>query len=280
NKAAGFYTNHHPDSGPFYNNTSYHNNPEFNMLGMSRSGAEITVGVYRNNIAVGTKLLSNSSGADSASNSWNLSSTASDRDFQSVAVTGLDGPRQADGSLPSLPNFHLVASSALVDKGQILITTTPFVGSAPDLGAFEYGTVAPNGTGGEPGTGGASGATGGHDGAGGQPGTGGGPDSSGGTGFASGGAGVSTGGSTTFGTGGATTRGGTGGGNSPVQPNGHGVGGDGVQGGCACKLGAGNTGNIGPVAPGIATVLSLLALSLVARRRASARSRRLPGSMR
>src|SRR6187431_1465344 len=49
NRAAGFYANHHPNSCYFYNNTGYGNNPNFNMLGMSSSGADTTVGVYRNN---------------------------------------------------------------------------------------------------------------------------------------------------------------------------------------------------------------------------------------
>jgi hypothetical protein len=145
NRAAGFYANHHPVELFFYNNTSYGNHPDFNMLGMNASGADITVGVYRNNLAFGGTLFSNRNGADDASNSWTLSDVSvSAADFQSVAADDLGAPRQADGSLPNLPNFHLAAGSDLIDKGAKL--TLPFTGSAPDLGAFESGLMATGGT--------------------------------------------------------------------------------------------------------------------------------------
>jgi len=43
--------------------------------------------------------------------------------------------RQADGSLPVLPNFSLAATSGLIDKGTNV--GLPYHGRAPDLGAFE-----------------------------------------------------------------------------------------------------------------------------------------------
>ncbi len=145
NKAAGFYANHHPVSGFFYNNTSYGNHPDFNMLGMNPSGADITVGVYRNNLAYTGTLLSNSTGADASNDSWDSSVTVSDADFTGVSSVGMDGPRQADGSLPVLPFMHLAAGSDLIDKGKDV--GLPFVGTAPDLGAFEYGATTPTGGG-------------------------------------------------------------------------------------------------------------------------------------
>lgn len=147
NRAAGFYANHHPISELFYNNTSYGNHPDFNMLGMNSSGADITVGVYRNNVAVGSQLFSNRSGADETNNSWTIAGiTVSDADFQSVSTTGMDGKRAADGSLPVLPNFHLASGSDLIDAGVDL--KLPFAGKAPDLGAFEVGSTPPPGLGG------------------------------------------------------------------------------------------------------------------------------------
>jgi len=138
NRAAGFYANHHPNSCYFYNNTGYGNNPNFNMLGMSSSGADTTVGVYRNNISFSGSLFSNRNGADDMANSWTVSGiTVSSADFQSVGTTGMDAPRQADGSLPALPNFHLATGSDLIDKGTDV--GLPFAGSAPDLGCFETG---------------------------------------------------------------------------------------------------------------------------------------------
>ncbi|HTA88897.1 MAG TPA: right-handed parallel beta-helix repeat-containing protein, partial [Polyangiaceae bacterium] len=156
NKASGYYANHEPVADHWYNNTAYGNHPDFNLL-----GDPANVGILRNNLAVGGTLLSNNTGAgvDDSFNSWdaNLGVTASAADFQSVSVTELSGPRQADGSLPNLPNFHLVANSDLIDKGTNV--GLPYNGSAPDLGCFETG-AALGGAGGGAGTEGAGAASG------------------------------------------------------------------------------------------------------------------------
>lgn len=198
NKAAGFYANHHPSSLLFYNNTSYANHPDFNMLGMDDAGGSITVGKYRNNLALAGTLFSNRTAADEVSNSWTLAGlTPSDADFQSVATTGMDAPRQADGSLPVLPNFRLAEGSPLIDQGTDL--GLPFAGKAPDLGAFEVGLEMAGSAG--SGTGGAAGAAGSSAGAGnaaGSPGAmAGGAASTGGT--SASGAGVSAAGTTAAG---------------------------------------------------------------------------------
>ena len=137
------------------------------MLGMNASGGDITVGIYRNNVGLGGTMFSNRNGADEASNSWTIAGlTVNEADFQSVATTGMDAPRQADGSLPVLPNFRLAAGSDLIDKGTDL--KFPFAGKAPDLGAFEVGLEKPPaGTGGGAGMSGASGGGAGGAGAGG-----------------------------------------------------------------------------------------------------------------
>ncbi len=177
NRAAGFYANHHPGSPYFYDDTGYGNHPNFNMLGMSTSGADTTVGVYRNDLAFSGTLFSNRTSADDAFNSWTVSGiTVSDADFQSVAPTGMDAPRQADGSLPAVPNFHLAQGSDLIDKGTNV--NLPFAGSAPDLGCFETGLAASGGSSGIGGTsgtatGGAGATAGGVTGAGGTNGVGG-----------------------------------------------------------------------------------------------------------
>jgi hypothetical protein len=135
NSAAGFYANHHTVADDFFNNTGYSNHPDFNMLGISASGAPIGLGTLRNNIAYGGTLLSNMSGTNAAYNSWNLNVTMSNAQFRSVSTSGWDAPRQADGSLPALPYLHLAANSTLIDKG--VDVGLPYNGSAPDLGAFE-----------------------------------------------------------------------------------------------------------------------------------------------
>ncbi|MFZ6720503.1 right-handed parallel beta-helix repeat-containing protein [Undibacterium sp. Ji49W] len=135
NKASGFYANHHPIANDFYNNTSYGNNTDFNMLGIDANGNAVNLGNLRNNIAFGGTLLSNMTGVNDQFNSWNLAVTVSSADFQSISTTGWDAPRQADGSLPVLKHFRLATGSDLINKGTNV--GLPFNGSAPDLGAFE-----------------------------------------------------------------------------------------------------------------------------------------------
>jgi hypothetical protein len=70
-----------------------------------------------------------------AANSWTLPVTVTADDFEKVAMTGWDAPRQADGSLPVLPLMRLKAGSDLIDAG--VEVGLPHKGKAPDLGAFE-----------------------------------------------------------------------------------------------------------------------------------------------
>ena len=167
NKANGVYANHSPVSSYFYNNTSYNNGSDFNMLGVASDGStSISVGILRNNLAFAGGLTSNTnlSGLiDDQYNSWDssLGLAVSNADFQSVAFAppascpavytpggtacvpptdttsfaGMASARQADGSLPYLPFLRLVSNSKLIDKG--IDVGLPYNGAAPDLGAFE-----------------------------------------------------------------------------------------------------------------------------------------------
>nr|WP_306956195.1 right-handed parallel beta-helix repeat-containing protein [Streptomyces sp. B4I13] len=135
NRSSGFYANHHTVADDFFNNTSYGNHPDFNMLGISRTGAAIGLGNLRNNIAYTGTLLSNMTGTSASYNSWNLNVNLSNSHFQSVSTSGWDASRQADGSLPVLPYLRLASNSTLIDKG--VNVGLPYNGSAPDLGAFE-----------------------------------------------------------------------------------------------------------------------------------------------
>lgn len=146
NRAAGFYQNHHPASDYFYDNTSFNNKAaNFDLLGYRNGDASL--GILRNNLAyMGTALASATlgNGVDAAANSWNRAVQISDADFESVdtagsaGVPGVYGPRQPDGSLPEIRFMKLRRGSDLIDKGIDLKLGT-YVGSAPDLGAFEYG---------------------------------------------------------------------------------------------------------------------------------------------
>jgi hypothetical protein len=75
------------------------------------------------------------SGTSASYNSWNLSVTMSNAQFQTVSTTGWEVSRQSDGSLPALTALHLATGSTLIDKG--VNVGLPYAGSAPDLGAFE-----------------------------------------------------------------------------------------------------------------------------------------------
>ena len=295
NKANGFYENHHAAADFFYNNTSYGNHADFNLQGVAADGlTTLDLGILRNNIAFTGILLSNNtgSGVDDAFNSWDatLGVTVSAADFQSVSVTGLDSPRQADGSLPDLPNFHLAAGSKLIDKGTDV--GLPFAGAAPDLGAFETGLVA---AGGSTGTGGAGGtlpppAGGSRTGAGGNASTGG-VQSNGGALGAGGAAGGNTGtsgsggvaGSSSGGTAGSSTSSPAGAGGAITSEGGASSASSGSGGssgstggasttsssssGCGCDVG----GKSLPTGLGLAPLLGLA--GLVAGRRAVRRNR-------
>ena len=135
NRASGIYANHHTVANDYFNNTSYANHPDFNMLGVAPDGTSTGLGVLRNNIAYGGTLTANTAGTDSSHNTWELNVTVSDSQFKSVSTSGWDAPRDADGSLPVLPAFRLSGSSTLVDQGTDV--GLPYRGAAPDLGAFE-----------------------------------------------------------------------------------------------------------------------------------------------
>jgi hypothetical protein len=114
NRSAGFYANHHTVANDYFNNTSYSNGVDYNMLGINSSGAAVGLGNLRNNIAYKGTLTSNMSGTSAANNSWNLSVTMGDSQFQSVSTTGWEASRQSDGSLPALASLHLAAGSTLI----------------------------------------------------------------------------------------------------------------------------------------------------------------------
>jgi hypothetical protein len=201
NRSQGFYANHHPGGIDFLNNTAFRNATNFDML------ADVGASSHRlrNNIAMtpGTAIARLTGGTDTF-NSWSLSVTVSAADFMSVAEAEATAPRQADGSLPNVGFMRLAAGSDLIDKGENV--GLPFSGTAPDLGAFETGLVAP-GTGGAGGSGGAGGA---------------GPGGAGG-----------------IGTGGTAGRAmGTGGSGTGGQTGGAGGGGSGGRGGTAATGGA------------------------------------------
>ena len=138
--------------GRVYNNTSYNNRIGF-MTGGFLTGPQKN-NDYRNNISCLNTL------TDVDENSWSggnfntdikntwtegVTFVASKDDFvltdKSLAIAELTAERKPDGSLPDISFLKLVKGSDLIDKG--VDVGLPFSGAAPDIGAFEYGTVNP-----------------------------------------------------------------------------------------------------------------------------------------
>jgi hypothetical protein len=275
NKASGFYANHSTGGNNWYNNTSFMNGTQYNMLASPAGDPNTTITLtgalahkMRNNIGFPNKN-ANMTGVDTSFNTWDLNIAQAATDFMSTTLdTTYQGARQADGSMPNIPFLKLASGSPLIDKGTDV--GLPFAGSAPDLGAYEFGLAGAGGTGaGGSGAGGAAGGTGGRSGTGGN-GAGGaqggagssgtaGATGSGGTGDGSGGSGAGAGGSTITGAGGAIS--GAGGSTGPGEGPG------GASGGCNCALATSG----GPLELGGLTSFLILAGVIAASRRARRR---------
>lgn len=72
---------------------------------------------------------------DDTYNSWN-GFTLVDDDFAGLDATGIDSPREPDGSLPRLSFMRPFTGSTLIDAG--IDVGLDFEQAAPDLGAFEW----------------------------------------------------------------------------------------------------------------------------------------------
>jgi hypothetical protein len=142
NRSSGFYANHHPGGGDWFNNSAYRNGTNFNMLGRladNRTDVDGYGHKLRNNLSYKSRAdlaKLDRAKSDAASNSFDLAGLSlTDKDFVSLDEAELAGPRQADGGLPAVGFLHPAAGGAMVDKG--VDVGLPFRGAAPDLGAFE-----------------------------------------------------------------------------------------------------------------------------------------------
>lgn len=141
NKAAGFYANHHPGGGDWFNNTAYRNGTDFNMLcrlADNRTDVDGFGHALRNNVAYkGRAAISriDLSKCEADHNSFTLGLAVRDADFVDLDERELVRPRRADGGLPAIDFLRPSPGSALIDAG--VDVGLPFRGAAPDLGAFE-----------------------------------------------------------------------------------------------------------------------------------------------
>jgi len=98
---------------------------------------------FKNNASLGNGSgsgnLASASAVNNLNNSWNGRVTITNADFQSTSSAGADGPRQADGSLPNLTFMKLAPTADLINAG--LVVGLPYSGTAPDMGAYEFGAI-------------------------------------------------------------------------------------------------------------------------------------------
>lgn len=134
----GFDQNSHKGGVLVRNCAAWNNGYNF----MFETDASGSTNEFYNNVSFSPKSGAGyefSAGSILASNSWQLPVTASAADFADTTEAGAAAPRRADGSLPDNGFARLVSGSDLIDKGRDL--GLPFAGTAPDLGAIEFGAT-------------------------------------------------------------------------------------------------------------------------------------------
>ncbi|MDA3615112.1 right-handed parallel beta-helix repeat-containing protein [Polluticaenibacter yanchengensis] len=135
NRVKGFDQNNNKGAMTINNGTAYSNSPNFGLRNEElATGNTLTI---RNTISYVTKATNVFLASTVAqNNSWQSPYSIKAADFISVDSAGLAAPRGADGSLPHIDFMHLASGSQFIDKGVDLGLS--YLGTAPDLGAFEY----------------------------------------------------------------------------------------------------------------------------------------------
>jgi len=124
------YTNHIAEYG-YVNYAPDNESPGFGRVWANNLAYDNYTGAYYNFGGTVTQ----------TTNSWNTPPgiTVNAADFASLDYTQLAGARQADGSLPVITFGQLSDVSQAIDKGTDV--GIAYGGTAPDLGAFEYGAT-------------------------------------------------------------------------------------------------------------------------------------------
>ncbi len=133
NRVKGFDQNNNRGSMTLLNCTAFRNGTNYQISAGIKSGSVLTV---KNCVALGS-YGSLASFAVQQTNSWLAPFSVGNVDFVGIDTAGVRGPRKPDGSLPDVSFMHLAKGSKLIDAGTDV--GLPYVGGAPDMGAFEYG---------------------------------------------------------------------------------------------------------------------------------------------
>lgn len=124
NKASGFYANHQPGGGDWFNNSAYRNGTNFNLLGRladNRTDVDGTGHVLRNNLSYKSRAdlaKIDRAKCELSHNSFDLGLTFTEKDFVSLDETELVKPRKPDGGLPEVGFLRPTAGSQAVGKGE------------------------------------------------------------------------------------------------------------------------------------------------------------------
>jgi hypothetical protein len=113
-------------------NCAAHDNGSNINFSTSNEAASLTI---KNTISLGENGSLDAAMTDISNNSWQDGRAASADDFLSIDVELLKSPRKKDGSLPDIDYLKLVPASDLRNAG--IDVGLPYMGTAPDLGAFE-----------------------------------------------------------------------------------------------------------------------------------------------
>lgn len=151
NGAYGFSPNNSGDNplvGHYYSNSAYHNGYKENIghglaygwIIMDTDTYTPTEGeMYSNNLSYKNEkadaMAVHNQPYNHRYNSWDQQVTITDEDFVSLDWTEMLRSRKPDGSLPDINFLKLKKGSDLIDAG--VNVDLPFLGTAPDLGAFE-----------------------------------------------------------------------------------------------------------------------------------------------
>ncbi len=134
NTGRGFDENNNPAGQTLYNCTAFRNKGDnYHFKNTVDAGQ---THVIKNCISV-EGLVGISSGIQDK-NSWQ-GFTVSASDFLSIDTAVVTAPRNPDGGLKTNTFLHLAPTSPMIDAGTVV--GLPYNGNAPDLGAFETGTL-------------------------------------------------------------------------------------------------------------------------------------------
>lgn len=131
NVTHGFDHNSNRGEIAIYNCSAYNNGVNYSF-GATNPTGKLTI---KNSNVLGFYGSTLATLVDSSNNSWQDGIAVAESDFKSIDYLELLAPRKTDGSLPDVNFFHLNSTSGMINKG--IFVDLPFIGVAPDIGAFE-----------------------------------------------------------------------------------------------------------------------------------------------